>query len=187
MITGPGAHDHEFASSGPAFAPLFERFWDSIVPAHETEAETAFLEGALNLKTPSRILVLPSGAARLALALAARGHMVRGVDTCPEAVKRAQALAAGTAASATFACCPALSLPDDLPHDAVVCLRHGLAAPLVRSLLAGVSEVLAPGGRAVFELAGPCPPLPPALRLTGLPIGGVGPGGPRPLLVCERI
>jgi SAM-dependent methyltransferase len=185
--TGPGANDHELRSSGPAFAPLFERFWDSIVPAHETEAEIAFLEQTLNLTQPLRILVLPSGSARLALALAARGHEVRGVDTCAEAVGRAQSLAAHASAAASFTCCPKLSVPDGFPHDAVICLRHGLPAAPVRDLLVRVGEALAPGGRAVFELAGPCPPLPPTLRLAGLPIGGSSSGGPRPLLVCERV
>jgi SAM-dependent methyltransferase len=188
VITGPDVHDSDFPDPRPpGFAPLFERFWDSIVPAHETEAETRFLEQALNLSAPSRILVLPSGGARLALALAARGHAVRGVDSCPDAVGRAQSLAAQAAAAASFTHCPQLSVPDDLPHDAAICLRHGLPAPLVRSLLVRMGAVLAPGGRAVFELAGPCPPLPPTLRLQSLPIGIVGPGGPRPLLVCERV
>lgn len=188
MITGPDAIHSDSPDGRPSgFAPLFERFWDSIVPAHETEAETRFIEQALNLTTPSRILVLPSGGARLALALAARGHMVRGVDSCPDAVGRAQSLATQAAAAACFTHCPQLSVPDDLPHDAAICLRHGLPAPLVQSLLVRIGEVLAPGGRAVFELAGPCPPLPPTLRLKSLPIGIVGPSGPRPLLVCERV
>lgn len=188
MTTGPNARTSDYPDPKLiGFEPLFERFWDSIVPAHETEAETAFIETALGLTPPSRILILPSGGARLALALAARGHEVRGVDTCPDAVGRAQSLAAKAAAPASFTHCPDLTVPDDLPHDAAICLRHGLPAPLVQSLLVRMGEVLAPGGRAVFELAGPCPPLPPTLRLKSLPIGMVGPGGPRPLLVCERI
>ena len=188
MTTGPDTINSDFADPRlHGFAPLFERFWDSIVPAHETEAETFFLERTLNLKAPARILVLPSGGARLALALAARGHAVLGVDRCPDAVGRAQSLAAKAAAPASFTHCPQLTIPDDLPHDAAICLRHGLPEPLVRSLLVRMGEVLAPGGRAVFELAGPCPPLPPTLRLKSLPMGLVGQGGPRPLLVCERI
>jgi SAM-dependent methyltransferase len=186
--TGADGHDSDFPDPRrTGFAPLFERFWDSIVPAHETEAEIRFIEQALNLTAPARILVLPSGGGRLALALAARGHAVRGVDSCPDAVGRAQSLAAQAATPASFRHCSQLSVPDDLPHDAAVCLRHGLPAPLVASLLVRMGEVLAPGGRAVFELAGPCPPLPPTLRLKSLPIGTVGPGGPRPLMVCERI
>jgi SAM-dependent methyltransferase len=169
------------------FAPLFERFWDSIVPAHETDAEAHFIEQMLGLQAPGRVLVLPSGGARLALALAAKGHDVRGVDTCPDAVARAQALAKQQAAPASFTHCPKLSVPSDLPHDAAICLRHGLPAPLVRGLLVRMGEVLAPGGRAVFEITGACPTLPPTLRLRSLPMGLVGPGAPRPLVVCERI
>lgn len=188
MITGSDAYDSDYPVPAPAaFAPLFERFWDSVVPLHETEAETRFLEQALHLNAPSRSLVLPSGGARLALALAARGHEVCGVDSCPDAVGRAQSLAAKTSAGASFTCCPQLSVPDDLLHDAAICVRHGMSAPAVQSLLVRVGEVLAIGGRAVVELTAPCPPLPPTLRLTSLPIGTVGPGGPRPLLVCERI
>ena len=188
MTTGPDFNASDFHDPRLAgFAPLFERFWDSTVPAHETEAETCFIERALGLTPPSRILILPSGGARLALALAARGHEVRGVDSCPDAVGRARSLAEKAAAPASFTHCPKLTVPDDLPHDAAICLRHGLPAPLVRSLLVRMGEVLAPGGRAVFELAGPCPTLPPTLRLKSLPMGMIGPGGPRPLLVCERI
>jgi SAM-dependent methyltransferase len=188
VTTGPDAINSDFYSPRQTgFAPLFERFWDSTVPAHETEVETHFLERALNLTPPSRILILPSGGARLALALAARGHEVRGVDSCADAVGRAQSLAVKAAAPASFTHCPQLTVPDDLPHDAAICLRHGLPEPLVRSLLVRMGEVLAPGARAVFELAGPCPPLPPTLRLKSLPMGTIGPGGPRPLLICERI
>ena len=188
MITGPDCFpDDSPESRRIGFAPLFERFWDSIVPDYETDAETEFLEHMLGLRAPARILILPAGGARLALALAAKGHEVRGVDACPDAVARAQSLAVQKGAAASFRHCPQLSVPHDLPHDAAICLRHGLPAPFVRSLLLQVGEVLAPGGRAVFELAGACPPLPPMLRLTSLPMGLVGRGSPRPMLVCERI
>lgn len=188
MTTGPEAPFNDFADPlRPGFAPLFERFWDSIVPAHETEAEAKFIEQALGLGGPARILVLPCGGARLALALAAKGHAVAGVDTCPDAVARAQSLASQQAAPASFSHCPKLSVPGELPHEAAICLRHGLSAAAVRELIVRVGEALAPGGRAVFELAGECPPMPPTLRLTALPIGLAGPGGPRPLLVCERV
>jgi SAM-dependent methyltransferase len=188
VTTGP----KDFQDSYPdprllGFAPLFERFWDSIVPSHETDAEAHFIEQTLGLRAPARILVLPSGGARLALALAAKGHDVHGVDSCPDAVARAQSLAAQKAAQVSFTHCPKLSVPSDLPHDAAICLRHGLPAPVVRSLLVRMGEVLAPGGRAVFEMPGACPALPPTLRLRSLPIGLVGPGAPRPLLVCERV
>ena len=188
MTTGPERFEEEYPDPRrPGFAPLFERFWDSIVPSHETDAEAHFLEQTLGLRAPARILVLPSGGARLALALAAKGHAVSGVDTCPDAVARARSLAAQKGTPASFAHCPQLSVPADLPHDAAICLRHGLPAPLVGSLLVRMGEVLAPGARAVFEMPGACPPLPPTLRLRSLPIGLVGPGAPRPLLVCERI
>lgn len=188
MTTGPERFHDEFADGQRlGFAPLFERFWDSIVPEHETDAETDFLENMLGLRAPARILVLPAGGARLALALAAKGHEVHGVDTCPDAVARAQTLAVQKAAPASFRHCPQLSVPSDLPHDAAICLRHGLPVPLVRSLLVRMGDALAPGARAVFELTGACPALPPTLRLKSLPLGLVGPCGPRPLLVCERI
>jgi SAM-dependent methyltransferase len=186
--TGPDDFACNSADTGTlGFAPLFERFWDSVVPAHETEAEAHFIEQALGLAAPARILVLPSGGARLALALAAKGHAVRGVDSCPDAVARAQSLAGLSPKPASFVHCPQLSVPSDYPHDAAICLRHGLPVSVVRELLVRVGEILTPGGRAVFELSGECPPLPPTLRLKSLPIGLVGPGGPRPLLVCERI
>jgi SAM-dependent methyltransferase len=188
VTTGPEQlHDDLPDSRLLGLAPLFERFWDSIVPSHETDAETHFIEQTLGLQAPSRILILPSGAARLALALAAKGHDVRGIDACPDAVSRAQSLAGLQAAPASFTHCPKLSVPTDLPHDAAICLRHGLPAPVVRSLLVRMGEVLTPGGRAVFEMPGTCPPLPPTLRLRSLPIGLVGRGAPRPLLVCERV
>lgn len=188
MTTGPeNFQDDPPEPRHAGFAPLFERFWDSIVAPHETDAETDFIEHMLGLQSPARILILPAGGARLALALAARGHQVHGVDTCPDAVARAQSLAAQKAAPASFRHCPRLSVTNDLPPHAAICLRHGLAEPMVCSLLVRIGEVLAPGGRAVFELAGACPPLPPTLRLKSLPIGLVGQGPPRPLLVCERV
>ena len=189
MTIGPDRFSFEnIDPSRLGFAPLFERFWDTVVPAHETEAEAHFIEQALGLAAPARILVLPSGGARLALALAAKGHEVRGVDSCPDAVARAQSVAGRSpGATASFVHCPKLSVPNDLPHDAAICLRHGLSAQVLRDLLIRVGEILAPRGRAVFELSGECPTLPPTLRLKSLPMGLVRPGGPRPLLVCERI
>src|SRR5262249_17730629 len=61
------------------FSPLALEFWRAVVPPEVTEAEVAFVERALGLKGSGRLLDLPCGHGRHALALARRGYQVTGV------------------------------------------------------------------------------------------------------------
>jgi SAM-dependent methyltransferase len=73
------------------FSPLALQFWRAVVPPEAARDEVDFLERALGLPGPGRLLDLPCGEGRHALELARRGHRVTGVDLSPYAVERATA------------------------------------------------------------------------------------------------
>ena len=131
------------------FAELFDRFWDSTITSDATGAQVVSIERHLRLSDAARLLLAPSGCGRLAIALAARGHHVLGVERSADAVLRSRGLAAQAGTNVEFRTSEALTLPDDGSYDAAICLRHGLAAAaLARSLADG----LRPSGRAVIEI-----------------------------------
>src|SRR5262245_49903922 len=84
------------------FSPLALEFWRAVVSPESTRDEVDFVERALGLGRPGRLLDLPCGEGRHALELARRGHRVTGVDLSPYAVERAGAEAARTGVTVEF-------------------------------------------------------------------------------------
>lgn len=141
------------AGSGARFSELFDRFWDSTVPSQETATEVAFIEHRLDLSSSARLLCVPSGCSRLALALAGRGHLVLGVDRSADAVERGSMLAGQAGVAASFRHSPDLLLPEDGSFDGAVCLRHHLSGQALGALVARLALSLKPGGRALIDIA----------------------------------
>jgi SAM-dependent methyltransferase len=176
------------AGSDPAFAELFDRFWAGEVAGEAALAEAAFVERVLRAPRGGVTIVAPSGDGRLALALASRGSRIHAIDGCADAIAGARLLAARSHAAAWFSCRPGLALPPGSAFDSLVCVRHGLNGAALAALLARLAAGLRPGGRALIEQGDPAAPLPPKLRLTGIPTGTpFATGRDRPLLLCERI
>jgi len=73
------------------FGSLALDFWRAAVPPQLTEQEVQFLAWALAVEPPARLLDFPCGLGRHALALAARGYQVTGLDLSAEAIAAAQA------------------------------------------------------------------------------------------------
>ena len=92
-----------------------------------TEQEVSYLVGALGLAPGTRVLDVGCGPGRHALALAARGISVHGVDISQTFVDlaNAQAAAAGVASLATFERRDARALEGVGTFDAVICLCQG--------------------------------------------------------------
>jgi SAM-dependent methyltransferase len=72
------------------FTPLALDFWRSAVPSTATDEEVEFLVRNLAVAPPSRLLDLPCGLGRHAIALASRGYRVTGIDIAPSAVLAAR-------------------------------------------------------------------------------------------------
>jgi len=137
------------APPGDGFAALFDRFWDSTVTGDATEQQVAFVERQLRLAAGARLLLAPSGCGRLAIALAARGYRVRGIDRSAAAVLRSRALALRAGVDAEFDASDGLALDPGRGFDGAVCLGHGLTAAVLAPELAAS---LKPGARALIEV-----------------------------------
>jgi SAM-dependent methyltransferase len=135
------------------FSPLALQFWRAVVPPESTGEEVDFVERALGLGRPGRLLDLPCGEGRHALELARRGHRVTGVDLSPYAVERATAEARRTGATVDFRRGD-MRAPPSGPFDGACCLgnsigylAHGDLRRFLRSMLA----VLRQGARWVVD------------------------------------
>lgn len=60
--------------------PVFQGFWDRIIPPSHTAAEMAFVQKALSVAPPGRLLDALCGTGRHLLGLAALGYDVTGID-----------------------------------------------------------------------------------------------------------
>src|SRR5688572_24175521 len=72
------------------FTPRTVDFWRRAVPESLTEAECGLISRSLALEPGARVLDAPCGHGRHAIALAASGHRVTGVDVSPAALARAR-------------------------------------------------------------------------------------------------
>lgn len=111
----------------------------------------AFLERVVDRIAPGDALDAACGAGREAVFLADRGWTVLGVDVLPDALDKAERLAAVYAGWVTAPRWQQVDLERDPPDwrerfDLIVCLRY-----LHRPLLERFGQWLRPGGRLVLE------------------------------------
>src|SRR5436305_5252735 len=99
------------------FSSLALDFWRAAVPAQATADEVDFLIRNLAVKPPARLLDLPTGLGRHALALARRGFLVTGIDIAPEAIAAAQRDAQEQGATADFRVGDMRNPPPGGPYD----------------------------------------------------------------------
>ncbi len=113
-----------------------------------TPQEVDFLVAALGLEPGMRVLDVGCGPGRHALALAARGVTVHGVDLSPEFVALAQEAATGF--SATFEVLDVRELAFDAEFDAAICLCQGgfglLGGSDDEAVVARIARAVRPGG-----------------------------------------
>jgi SAM-dependent methyltransferase len=75
------------------FSGLFLDFWEAVPSADQDRAEADYLQKALDVTPPAKLLDVPCGNGRLVLELASRGYRVTGVDLA-DYVARGRARAA---------------------------------------------------------------------------------------------
>jgi cyclopropane fatty-acyl-phospholipid synthase-like methyltransferase len=125
-----------------------------MVPAEATAADVAFARRHLAAPPGARILDIPCGAGRHALALAAGGYEVTGVDLSEDAVCRATEAARERRLPATFVRSDMRRFEADQAFDGAICLGNSTSyfdteetAVFFRTL----AQSLEPGGRLVLD------------------------------------
>ena len=137
------------------FSGLVVDFWIGALPPEVTAAEAAFLERHLHTVTGSRVLDVPCGHGRLALALAARGCRVTGIDISEELLEAAEAAQASShIPGPVWKRADMRDLPRTGEFDAAFCCGSSfgfLRDEGDREFLSAVSHALCARGRFVLD------------------------------------
>ena len=136
------------------FTELPNEFWRRAAPPESTEADIHFVERQLGLSAGSRIVDVPCGSGRHSLALAARGHVVTGIDISTEAITHARRAAAEAGLDIELAVADLRDIPRGKMFDAAICLGNSfgyLEIGGVREFLARVAAAVRPGGGLVID------------------------------------
>jgi len=135
------------------FTPAANRFWEMMVPEPVTAADVAFLRDHLP-PPPARLLDMPCGAGRHALALARAGYQVTGIDISADAIVRASDAAKGEGLEIDFRRGDMTKLAPDGAFDGLVCLGNSLAyfpPPRLAAFVDLLGAHLAEGGRLILD------------------------------------
>jgi SAM-dependent methyltransferase len=148
------------------------RFWDAAIPQPATEAEVAFVIRHIGLSPPARVLDVPCGTGRHALALARAGFTVTGFDLSEPALDRARARAEVDGLAAQFVHANMLELDIDAPGDALICMGNSIGyfePDLTQRLLRKFASALHVGCRLILDTsicAESLQPIPPSRTIT---------------------
>lgn len=136
------------------FSGLAVDFWRAVVPETATVEEAAFLWKHLSLRAGSRVLDVPCGHGRLALALSAKGCAVTGVDISKDFLRAARDGARRAGASTAWLESDMRKLPWKAAFDAAFCMGNSfgyLDDAGNAAFLSAVARALVPGGRFVLD------------------------------------
>jgi SAM-dependent methyltransferase len=148
----------EANAAAPDRAPDLDRVWT-----------------ALGLRRGARLLDAGCGTGQFALAFAARGATVTGVDVSPEMIRRAQAHARERGIPVRWRTADIAQLDEPAAsYDAVFARMLLPFVPDVPAMLRELRRVLAPGGRLLASVAGALSPIYSASWMRHLPGGDPG-------------
>jgi 2-polyprenyl-3-methyl-5-hydroxy-6-metoxy-1,4-benzoquinol methylase len=136
------------------FTDSVMRFWDAAVPQAMTEAEVAFVVRHAAVRPPARILDVPCGSGRHALALAKAGFTVTGIDLAEAALERAAKAASAAGVTVRFMRSNMLELDVDEPGDALICMGNSIGYREPAStgqLLRKLASAVRVGGRLILD------------------------------------
>lgn len=139
------------------FTPIALDAWQHSQSPEATLAEVEFLKRALRLsRQPRRLLDIPCGNGRHAVALAKLGHAVTGVDSAVDNVQRAAKLSAAVGVTIDFQVADMRALPAGHDFDGAYCLGNSFGyfpRSETQAFLRALASVLAPGARFVIDTA----------------------------------
>ena len=170
------------------FTPLALDFWRAAVPASATAEEADFLVKHLGVAPRARLLDLPAGFGRHALALVRRGYRVTGIDIAPEAIESARREAGELGIEADFLVGDMRSAPPGAPYDGAYCFGNSfgyLSHEDTKSFVRNVFHAIRPGGRWAIDTGCAAESLLPSARTAasrpaGSPTACATPTTPRP-------
>jgi len=129
--------------------------WERSQSSETTREEVEFLQDALSLgDSPKRILDVPCGNGRHAVALAALGHAVTGVDGAVDNHARATKLAADAGVSLEVMTADMRALPDMPAFDAAYCMGNSFGyfpRTETQQFLNAVAKLTSVGARFVID------------------------------------
>jgi len=137
------------------FTELPNEFWRRAVPPEATTAEIDFVEERLGLAPGSRLVDVPCGSGRHAIALARRGHRVVGLDISAEAIGYARRAAAEAGVDIEFRLAEMREVPPD-GFDAAVCMGNSfgyLDPEGTRAFVAALAAAVRPGGGLAVDFS----------------------------------
>lgn len=131
--------------------------WQRAQTPELTHLEVAFLQRVLlPTDAPRRLLDVPCGDGRHAVAFAQRGHHVTGIDIAPDNAGRANARMAQAGTRFDFVLGDMHDLPAGEPFDGAYCWGNSfgyLPRAQSRAFVQAVAQRLAPGARFVIDTA----------------------------------
>lgn len=137
------------------FTPLALDFWRAAVSSDATEEEVGFLVENLALSPPSKLLDLPCGFGRHALALASRGYRITGIDLASSEIEAAQRDAQSRGlVTANFQVGDMRLSPTGGPYDGAYCFGNSFGYFSHQDNLAFIRNVfhaVRSGGRWIIE------------------------------------
>lgn len=157
---------HDWLSTARATWDTRAASWNERSSANAAAADRAAdldrIWAGLALQSGAHLLDAGCGSGQFALALAARGARVTGVDLSPEMIRLAREHASRLAppATVTWAVAPVDRLP--LRDGSVDAVHARMVLPFVPDVPAALREfrrVLRPGGRLLASTAGPLSPI----------------------------
>jgi SAM-dependent methyltransferase len=139
------------------FTPVALDAWQRSLSSEATQSEVEFLAAALALGSePRRLLDVPCGDGRHAVALAQLGHAVTGVDIAVDNVRRAAQRANDARVTIDFHVGDMRVLPDRPPFDGAYCLGNSFGyfpRAETQRFLGTLAQTLVPGARFVIDTA----------------------------------
>lgn len=106
------------------FAGPVVAFWQQVVPPQQTQAEIEWLLSVVRPPRGGRVLDIPCGCGRHAVALARLGFDVVGIDISEESLEIARAAAAAASVFVDFRHGEMSEFRDPRPFDLAICLGN---------------------------------------------------------------
>jgi SAM-dependent methyltransferase len=136
------------------FSGAFVDWWLKATSPDQTRAEADFVEQALGVQPPARLLDVPCGGGRHSLELAGRGYEMTGVDISADFLKAARGQSAGGPGKVTWEQREMRDLPWQSAFAGACCLGNSFGylddegnAAFVKS----VARALEPGAKFVLD------------------------------------